>query len=136
MRKELDATISKSRYLDLNGFYHQLKYEKCFILLINFVWIDKGWIKICQKLWEPPSRKSHQNNQKKTSHLQKHAISEGKQFRICGLRHCIAFEKPFNLVMNFNWIEKRQYGLYKKNMSINIVIQYQSSSYTVQLFVN
>ena len=40
LRKELDATLSKPRYLDLNRFYYQLKYEKCFILLINFVSID------------------------------------------------------------------------------------------------
>ena len=37
-----------------------------------------------------------------------------KQLRTCGLRPCIAFEKLFNLLMNFEWIGKRLHGSYPK----------------------
>ena len=63
-----------------------------------------------------------------------HVISQGKQFWTCGLRHCKDFEKLFILLMNFNWIEKMQHGLVKKNIMIKFIIQEQSPSFDVQSF--
>ena len=37
MKKDFDATISKPRHLDLNGFYYLLKHKKYFISLMNFI---------------------------------------------------------------------------------------------------
>ena len=95
--------------MDSNGFYYQLKHKKCFILLMNFIWIDTGLVELCKKMWQPPKRKQLQNYQKIPYHLQKQIISEWIQLKRCELRHCIAFEKLFNLLMNFYWFGKRQH---------------------------
>ena len=42
LKTDFDATISKPSHLDLNGFYHLLKHQKYFILLMNSIRIDIG----------------------------------------------------------------------------------------------
>ena len=42
LKKEFDATVSKPKHLDLNGFYRLLKHKKNLILLMNFIRIDIG----------------------------------------------------------------------------------------------
>ena len=67
-------------------------------------------------------KKTASKTPKKTFHIQNHVIFEAETLWTCGLRHCIAFEQPFNLLMNFNWIENRQHGLHKKNVILKITI--------------
>ena len=48
LKKDLDATKSKPRHLDLNGLYYLLKHEKYFISLMNFIWIGTGFVETLQ----------------------------------------------------------------------------------------